>query len=470
MLRATILIDLLNAAAGSGPVVVDAAVLRWLFRGFCAVSAALAGLTALVVRLAASSRRRSAAEGRRAGGEGRVEPGERVGIQGESLRQLESMIRKTNDRNNFINSVFASIEDGLLLVDPSGGVSLYNPKARDLLGLGPELFFRRGEASSGAEPAVPRAPEEPAIALILSACRRVGAAAPTTQETLLLETRDGRSISVRVCPITDKYRSGREFGTLAVIGDVTELRRLENLKKDFVANVSHEFRTPLTLISGFIEMFMMGGAVPEPDRLRAFEIMDLETERLKRLVSELLTLSEMESELPFREENSIDVATVLGRLTRSMESLATQKGLSLRVDLAQDIPLLRGNENWFYLAVRNLIENAIKYTLGGSGGGEIRLAASYTDGEIMIEVADTGIGIAEADLERIFERFYRVEKARGSGRGGSGLGLSLVKDVAAIFGGRVSVASRLGAGSVFTLTLPTRELYEDNANGGAYGV
>jgi len=217
-------------------------------------------------------------------------------------------------------------------------------------------------------------------------------------------------------------------------------------------------------------MFMMGGAVPEPDRLRAFEIMDLETERLKRLVSELLTLSEMESELPFREENSIDVATVLGRLSRSMESLATQKGLSLRVELAQDIPLLRGNENWFYLAVRNLIENAIKYTPGGSGGGEIRLAASYTDGEIIIEVSDTGIGIAEADLERIFERFYRVEKARGSGRGGSGLGLALVKDVAAIFGGRVSVASRLGTGSVFTLTLPTREFCEDNANGGAYGV
>ncbi|MBU0927417.1 MAG: PAS domain-containing protein, partial [Spirochaetes bacterium] len=365
----------------------------------------------------------------------------------------------------------SSIEDGLLLVDPDGGVALYNPRAMELLGLGPELFFgRRDDPARG----------EAAVAEILAACRRVGAAAsaehdspaapdsPAAQETLQLETGAGRYLSVRIRAITDKYRSGREFGSLAVIGDVTEFRKLEIQKKDFVANVSHEFRTPLTLISGFIEMFRMGGVIPEADRSRAFEIMDLEAERLKRLVSELLTLSEMESELPFHDEDAIRVAEVLARLAQSLEGLAARKGLSLRVEIGRDLPALYGNENWFYLAVKNLVENAIKYSPGGTGG-EVRLAASARDGAVCIEVSDTGIGIAEAELERVFERFYRVEKARGSGRGGSGLGLALVKDVAAMFGGRVSVRSALGKGSEFALTLPVRKSGEENVSGGTHG-
>lgn len=464
MLDASTLIDLLNASAGSGPVPVDAAVLRWLFRGFALAFLVLGCVTAFAAMRAASSwfRSDSAGDGATAG------KGKEAGACAELLdisrSQLESMIRKTNDRNNYINSIFASIEDGLLLVDPAGGVSLYNPRAREFLGLGPELFFGRRETASD-----PVLPEDPAIAEILAACRRVGATAASAQETLLLETRGGRFLSVRICPIVDKYKSGQEFGSLAVIGDVTELRKLENQKKDFVANVSHEFRTPLTLISGFIEMFMMGGSVPESDRSRAFEIMDLETERLKRLVSELLTLSEMENELPFREEDSIDVASVLGGLAQSMESLARQKGLSLVTDIARGMPVLCGNENWFYLAVKNLVENAIKYTVGGPGGGEVSLSASYEDGAIRIEVSDTGIGIAEGELERIFERFYRVEKARGSGRGGSGLGLALVKDVAAMFGGCVSVTSRLEEGSVFTMTLPVRRAAEEKMRGGIHG-
>ena len=465
MLDAASLIDLLNASAGSGPVAVDAAVLRWLFRGLGLASLALACVTAYAVACVASSRLRSGSLGRVAAPARENGAGECAELIGKSRRQRVSMFRKPNGRNIYIISVFASIEYGLLRVDPSGGVSLYNPRARELLGLGPELFFGRREAASG-----PALSEEPAIAEILAACSRVAASAASAQETLLLETRDGRFLSARICPIVDKYKSGRDFGSLAVIGDVTELRKLENQKKDFVANVSHEFRTPLTLISGFIEMFMMGGSIAEPDRLRAFEIMDLETERLKRLVSELLTLSEMENELPFREEDSIDVAAVLGSLAQSMESLARQKGLSLGTDIARGMPVLRGNENWFYLAVKNLVENAIKYTVCGQDGGEVRLAASYGDGMIRIEVADTGIGIAEGDLERIFERFYRVEKARGSGRGGSGLGLALVKDVAAMFGGGVSVTSRPGEGSVFTLTLPVRDAGEETMSEGIHDL
>jgi two-component system phosphate regulon sensor histidine kinase PhoR len=272
-----------------------------------------------------------------------------------------------------------------------------------------------------------------------------------------------------VSPILDKYAGASNFGSLAVAGDVTELRKLENLRKDFVANVSHEFRTPLTLISGFVEMFKMGGRIRSADRRRAFEIIEIETERLKRLVSELLTLSEIENALPLPASAPIDAEAVIEGMVGSLGSLAERKRQRITTELRVEKGALSGNENWFYQAVKNLLENAIKYT---PEGGSIRIEAYRDGGEVVVSVADTGIGIAPEELERIFERFYRVEKARGSGSGGSGLGLALVKDIASIFGGRVLVRSELGAGSVFTLRLPAaaaREKREERENGGASG-
>ncbi|MFH2112877.1 MAG: ATP-binding protein, partial [Spirochaetota bacterium] len=279
-------------------------------------------------------------------------------------------------------------------------------------------------------------------------------------ELLELGNAEGLLLDVRIGPITDKYDGSSDLGVLAVVKDVTELRRLENLKKDFVANVSHEFRTPLTLIAGFVEMFRMGRPMPEKDRNRAFEIMDLETERLKRLVSELLTLSEIENELPLQVEASFEPGWILEGLAVSMGSLAAKKGQSFHTELELDRVSLKGNENWFYLAAKNLVENAIKYT---PVGGNISLGAGIDDGFVVISVDDTGIGIAPEEQDRIFERFYRVEKARGSGSGGSGLGLALVKDIASMFEGSIEVHSEPGKGSRFTMCLP---LYRDGTRYG----
>ncbi len=354
--------------------------------------------------------------------------------------QLDELIHKTNKRNNYINSIFSSIEDGLMLVDPDNRVVLYNPRAMDLLGLGPEVFFPQREAEmAAAEP----------LASVLASCRQVS----TSKRPDLLElgNADGLLLDVKVGPITDKYDSSSDLGVLAVVKDVTELRRLENLKKDFVANVSHEFRTPLTLIAGFVEMFRMGRPMPEEDRNRAFEIMDLETERLKRLVSELLTLSEIENELPLRATAVFEPGWVLEGLAAAMGSLAAKKGQSFLTELGLGMASLRGNENWFYLAAKNLVENAIKYT---PEGGSIHFGAGVDSGFVVICVDDTGIGIAPGEQDRIFERFYRVEKARGSGSGGSGLGLALVKDIVSMFDGSIEVQSEPGRGSRFTMRLP----------------
>jgi len=223
------------------------------------------------------------------------------------------------------------------------------------------------------------------------------------------------------------------------------------MKKDFVATVSHEFRTPLTLISGFMEMLKTVSDIDIEDRKRAFEIVEIETERLKRLVSELLTLSEIENSLPSRASGAIDVGEVLATIARSLGKLAEAKGQRLETKIGVAKGLLRGDEGWFYQAIKNLVENAIKYT---PEGGSILIEGDNDESSVVVSVSDNGIGIAEEELDRIFDRFYRVEKSRGSGGGGSGLGLALVKDIASIFGGAVEVRSAPGEGSIFTLRLP----------------
>ncbi len=359
----------------------------------------------------------------------------------DALRErIDEMVRRTNERNNYINSIFSSIEDGFLVADTSNRVALYNPRAQSLLGIGPAVFFDEGRA---------RAEATPELSAILDACARVNA--NRSPERLELTSASGAAIDARIMPVKDKYRGGSELGALAVVRDVTEAKRVEAMKKDFVADVSHEFRTPLTLISGFLEMLKTRADIDAADRARAIEIMEIETERLKRLVSELLTLSEMEHALPGSMQGRIDIAATFARLAMTLEELAARKGLSFAMRAEVEGLVLGGNEDWLYQAVKNLGENAIKYT---QAGGSVRIDAGRENGDLVVRVTDSGVGIAAGELDRIFERFYRVEKSRGSGSGGSGLGLALVKDIASIFGGCVTVRSEPGRGSVFTLSLP----------------
>lgn len=427
-------LDALNGAAGAGPGGLDGPTLVVL-RALMAETLLLAVLLGVAVYLALRALRRRPSLLSRL-------PAPAEDPCAAIQARLDQMVAKTNERNNYINSIFASIEDGIMLVDSSGRIVLYNPRAEALLGLGPYVFF---------DSARPEERHSPEVRSVLEAC--AGVKRTGTAERRELVTAQGRVIDARVLPVVDKYRGGAGFGSLAVVKDVTEIRKLEALRKDFVATVSHEFRTPLTLISGFLEMLRTREDLPGADRRRAFEIMDIETERLKRLVSELLTLSEIEASLPGIEEGEIDPGEVVRKTASSLSPLAEARGQELRVELAPDLGRLRGNEAWLHLAVRNLVENAIKYT---QDGGRIGIRAWREGGTVGIAVSDTGIGIAGSELERIFERFYRVEKSRGSGAGGSGLGLSLVKDIAAIFGGRVEVESEPGKGSVFTMRLPAR--------------
>jgi len=424
-------LELVNAASVSGMASVDARGLKGLLGALKAEAAVILILALALVLLGASmaSRRRLA----------KGAPSTDAQASREGLKaQIDEMVRRTNERNNYINSIFSSLEDGLMLVDAENRVMLYNPRAQALLGLGPSVFFEdRAEQNS------------PEVTAILAACRRV---TQTKQpERLGLVSASGRIFDARIVTITNKYENDADFGSLAIVNDVTEMRKMENMKKDFVASVSHEFRTPLTLISGFMEMFKTRADMNAEDRARAFEIVDIETERLKRLVSELLMLSQIENSLPRDAEKVIDIEAVVAQMALSLGRLAEEKGQSLKTEVRVKKGILKGNESWFYEAAKNLVENAIKYT---PEGGSIRLDARNDAENVIIEVSDTGIGIAESEHERIFERFYRVEASRGSGGGGSGLGLALVKDIASFFGGGVELKSEPGKGSTFTLRLP----------------
>ena len=357
----------------------------------------------------------------------------------ESLRlQLEEMTKRNNERNNYINSVFSSMEDGFFLTDLEGRIVLYNKSAENFLDISASCLF------DGADEG-----HSPVMEGILAECR----AAKMDGGAKTIETKNsgGMEIQVDISPVMSKYGTRSPIGVLAIVKDITERKRVENTRKEFVANVSHEFRTPLTLISGFIEMLSMHDNLAPEDRKRSLEILEIETERLKKLISELLLLSKMENRIFSGEQGSVDVENVLNQMVTVLRPLAERKNQTLGASITLDSPIIDGDETWLFHAIHNLVENAIKYT---QEGGTIRLEAHDDDRNIWIAVSDNGIGIAPEDIERIFERFYRVDQSRGSQTGGSGLGLAIVKDIVSIFDGDIQVTSEKGSGSTFTLRIP----------------
>jgi len=244
-------------------------------------------------------------------------------------------------------------------------------------------------------------------------------------------------------------------GPLIVINDVTNIRRLESIRRDFVANVSHELKTPITSIEGFAET-LLDGALEEPEDARRFvEIINKQASRLHAIVEDLLALSRVEQEAK-REEillQELPVVDVLQSAILTCKPKAEREGVVTSLVCEQGI-MAQMNPALLEQAVINLLDNAIKYS---GQGCAIRVEAEKQPGEVLIRVCDNGVGIAKQDVARIFERFYRVDKARSAKLGGTGLGLSIVKHIISAHHGHVSVESSLGKGSTFTIHLPVKD-------------
>jgi two-component system phosphate regulon sensor histidine kinase PhoR len=354
---------------------------------------------------------------------------------------LDERIRTVVRQRNEQEAVLSSMLEGVIAVDRDEHVIAMNKAAARLLDADPN------EAVGRSVQEVARNPE-----LQRFAADALASGKPIEGD-LTLHGREICYLQAHGAPIRDGR--GRRIGSVLVLNDVTRLKHLESVRSDFVANVSHELKTPITSIKGFLET-LADGAVDDPHNARRFLAIALkQADRLNAIIEDLLSLSRIEQEaetgqLPRSPETMRDVIQGAVEVCRTK---AEAKQISLNVSCDER---LRANVNAPLLeqAIVNLVDNAIKYSDLGS---TVEVEVGSDDGHVAIRVRDRGAGIEAAHLPRLFERFYRVDKARSRTLGGTGLGLAIVKHIAAAHGGTIAVESEPGKGSTFTLTLPRTE-------------
>lgn len=249
-----------------------------------------------------------------------------------------------------------------------------------------------------------------------------------------------------------------EAGVVTVLHDVTTLKDSDRLRRDFVANASHELRTPLTAIRGFAETLIDGAAEDPVARERFLDAIFRHTIRLQRLAEDLTALSQVESPQHDWESTAIDIGIVCRESTSSLESFARKKGITIELEVPEAPVIATLSGRGLDHVLLNLIENAIKYSPEGS---RVRVVVAQDDEQVSIEVIDQGAGIPQKHQQRIFERFYRVDKGRSRDEGGTGLGLSIAKNLAQRMGGAIDLTSEIGEGSTFRVTLPIQAIDAD---------
>jgi len=350
---------------------------------------------------------------------------------------LEENIRQIREGKERLETILANMNSGVILFDREGRISLMNPAAE-------KLFEWSGKEAAG----------KTGLEVV-----RYHQFADTVQK--VIETGEGAALEltlifpretvlqVNLVPIRSE---GSELaGILAVFHDITNLRQLEQMRSEFVANVSHELRTPLTVIKGFSETLLDGAMNDAENCPRFVENIDREAERLSRLIDDLLSLARIESPRVKMKRCRVNLGTMLEEAVSRFETRALNAGVRLEMELTENPVELPGDPDWLGQVVTNLIDNAIKYT---PSGGSINLILADRGNDVQVKVIDTGIGIPAEDLPRVFERFFRVDRARSRRMGGTGLGLAIVKHVVEAHGGTVGVESQLGKGSTFFFTLP----------------
>lgn len=367
------------------------------------------------------------------------EPPEATGVWGWIFDGIYRLQRRERDAVNHLKNILdkaqessAALEMAVVMINHRGNLEWWNKAAETLLGFRTEQDKQQGVTNLLREPR-------------------------------FLEYFEGRNYSepLRI-PSPIKKSLMLEFQItlfgegerLMLVRDVSQIHRLESMRKDFVGNVSHELRTPITVINGYLETLLDHKDSVAPRWIKPIEQMHQQSQRMENIVRDLLTLSRLETKAPAKEQDRIDVNSLLRELKGEAEQVFENKSHSFEIESDPDL-YLRGDSSELYSAISNLLFNAAKYT---PENGAIKLVAKLCDKGLNVEVIDNGVGIAQQHIPRLTERFYRVDESRSTDTGGTGLGLAIVKHVLARHGAHLEIHSELGKGSRFVCHFPKERL------------
>jgi len=350
--------------------------------------------------------------------------------------QVKLKLQEINLSKSRLEAVLLSMFEGVMVVDSGGTILLMNQRLKDFLLVKDDPVGRKPiEVIRNIE-----------IQEITDCVLKANCGVKAAEISVL--TPQEKILSVHATPV---IREDNPEGAVLVFYDITNLRQLEKVRRDFVANVSHELRTPISSIKGYAET-LIDGALEDKENARDFlKIIYSDSERLARLIDDLLDLSKIESDKFGLALKACSFEPIITRVITGLQRQIQDKEISIKIKIPKDIPDILADEVRIAQVLLNLIDNAIKYN---QQKGIITISAKEKNEFVRIDVSDTGIGISDKDLPRLFERFYRVDKARSRELGGTGLGLSIVKHIVSAHNGEVSVQSIAGQGSTFSFTLP----------------
>lgn len=353
----------------------------------------------------------------------------------ELSETLEELFFAISDREGKLEAILSSMDDGVVAVNMRRKVILANKAAAEMFRLEPEAMIGRNQFEATRNEELSRLLEE----------------TMDTKKSMIKEVRmrpgSERTLAVTSSPLED--RSGNSLGAVAVMRDITSLRHLEQMRQEFVANVSHELRTPLTSIKGFVETLLNGNLDDKQLLERFLGIINKETDRMIVLINDLLDLSRIESGKQPLKVEPVDMKKVFDDTILILQSKADERHITLENNIYDSI-IVEGDEKLLRQVAINLVDNGVKYT---PEGGKVWIEAEQGLDSVEFIISDNGLGIANEHLDRIFERFYRVDKGRARHMGGTGLGLAITKHIVDKHKGTICAESRVGKGTKMRVTL-----------------
>ena len=358
-------------------------------------------------------------------------------IENQSLT-MEELNQANNQRFNYLNSVFKSMQEGIIAFNKEPSIILINPSALKMINVGNEVLVGDSVDNVFYQKII----KQVNLTLINNA---------SLSSKITLNDKEVKHYLIETSLINNKYSTNEVIGVIVVINDITEQSKVDDLRNEFIENVSHEFRTPMTLISVLVEMLKTWEKLDYKERNRALDIIEIETKRLSKLVNELLTLARLNRKDDGLKLEKINIVNLSKDVITVLRELSSKQKIKITEKFHSESEYVLANYQLLSQAISNVLENAIKYSPKNT---TIEFEITRIKNMVYLKIKDQGFGISKKDQKRIFDRFYRVVKDRNTRTGGSGIGLSLVKSILETMNGTISVDSKLNQGSTFIIKLP----------------